>query len=72
MCNGSCMASAQDIISTIEACEVLGGIDRSTLTRWVEAGKVTPMHKMPGVTGAWLFTRAEIERVAAEQLKAAS
>jgi len=67
------MASPLDIISTVEACELLGGIDRSTLTRWVDAGKVIPMHKLPGATGAWLFTRAEIERVAEElEARAAS
>jgi excisionase family DNA binding protein len=53
-----------DIISTREACEFLG-VDRSTLIRWVDAGKVTPLRKFPGYTGGYIFYRAEIRRVAA-------
>lgn len=57
------------VINTGEACEILGGIDRSTLKRWVDDGKVKPLRKLPGDTGGYLFERTEIERVAALQAR---
>lgn len=50
---------------TPQACSVLG-IDRSTLTRWVRSGRIEPTGKLPGRTGAFLFTRAEVDRVKRE------
>lgn len=58
-----------DIIGADEASAILG-IDRSTLTRWIAAEKILPIRKLPGDKGAWLFSRAEIQRLA--DLKAAS
>lgn len=52
-------------LTTAEACEILAK-DRATITRWVEAGKLTPAHKLPGRTGAFLFSRADVEKLAAE------
>lgn len=52
------------MLGAAEACEQLG-IDRSTLTRWVRAGMLVPVHKMPGATGAYLFTPDEVKRVIA-------
>ena len=59
------------LLSSKQACEQLGGIDRSTLIRWVERGLITPAHKLPGATGAYLFSaeavaarRAAIETTA--------
>ena len=62
------------VVNTLEACEMLGGVNRSTLKRWVDEGKVTPMRKLPGETGGYLFLRAEIERFRdeREQAKAAT
>lgn len=48
------MTPTQALIGTAEAC-VLLGVDRSTLTRWVGAGRITPQHKLPGSNGAYLF-----------------
>jgi hypothetical protein len=31
------------------------GVDRTTISRRVEAGTLTPAAKLPGKTGAWLF-----------------
>ena len=56
-----------DLIGSAEACRILGDISRSTLTRWVESGRITPAYRLPGENGAVLFTRAEVERVAAER-----
>jgi predicted site-specific integrase-resolvase len=61
------MESATVVINTAEACERLGGINRSTLKRWVDDGKVVAFRKLPGETGAYLFDAAEIERVAAAE-----
>lgn len=38
------------------------GKDRSTVFRWVQLGKLTPVHKMEAATGAYLFDEAEVER----------
>lgn len=31
------------------------GVSRATLTRWVQAGKITPAYKADGPTGVMLF-----------------
>lgn len=50
------------LTSSADACKRLF-IDRSTLSRWVKAGKITPEAKAPGRTGAFLFDPADIERL---------
>lgn len=39
-------------------------IDRSSLVRRVRAGTLEPVQKLPAATGAYLFDRALIERLA--------
>lgn len=51
---------ASDIVGAAEACDLLG-IDRSTIARWVQLGKLKPAHKLPGLRGAFLFHRRDIE-----------
>ena len=51
---------------------MLGGVNRSTLKRWGDDGKITPLRKLPGWTGGYLFQRAEVERFAAERAEAAA
>lgn len=63
------MATPLPLIGSAEVCERLG-IDRSTLTRRVARGEITPVQKMPGETGAFLFAAAEVDRVVAEQAEA--
>lgn len=58
-----------ELVGSAEACETIG-IDRSTLTRWVKSGKAAIVDKLPGQTGVYLFTRAEVDRLATEQAKA--
>lgn len=53
------MSQPPDLIGSAETCDLLD-IDRSTLTRWVAAGKVAPAVRLPGRTGALLFDRAVI------------
>jgi predicted site-specific integrase-resolvase len=55
-----------DLVGLREAAEILN-VDRSTLFRWVQLGKVEPTMKLPGATGAMLFDRAEMQRLAAER-----
>lgn len=61
LCNSFQMESQPAIVNTAEACEMLGDVNRSTLKRWVDAGKVEPFRKLPGETGGYLFYRADIE-----------
>jgi predicted site-specific integrase-resolvase len=56
-----------DIIGTAEACTILG-CDKSTVSRMVTAGKLVPVVKNPGPTGAMMFHRADIEELAAARL----
>lgn len=56
------MPNATQLLSSADVCAALG-IDRSTLTRWVQSGKVVPFQKLTGRTGAYLFTADEIDRV---------
>lgn len=56
-----------ETVGSREACEMLGGIQRSTLTRWVASGRLEPAMRLPGKTGAYLFHRADIERLVGER-----
>lgn len=38
-------------------------IDRSTLVRWVRAGRITPVFKFPTTNGAYLFSRGDVEQL---------
>ena len=58
------MNPTDSLMTSAEVCDRLG-IDRSTLSRWVASGRISPTTKLPGIRGAFLFTRAEIERVKA-------
>ena len=60
------MANPEPLLTSAEACDILG-VDRSTLTRWITRGQIEAAQKLPSRTGAWLFTRAEIERARREQ-----
>jgi transcriptional regulator with XRE-family HTH domain len=50
-----------DYIGSSELCEILG-IDRSTLSRWVQSGRIKPAMKLPGLRGAFLFDRPTAAR----------
>lgn len=47
------------LLSSAEAAKALG-IDRSTLTRWVDSGRIVPLAKAPGLRGAFMFTSAAV------------
>lgn len=52
----------REFLSSSEVAARLG-IDKSTLSRWVKAGRIKPVYTAPG--GAQIFTVAEVERVQA-------
>ncbi len=52
-----------DLISAKQAAG-LAGVDRRTVTRWVEAGKLTPAMKLGDATGAYLFRASDVEALA--------
>jgi excisionase family DNA binding protein len=58
-------------VTSSTVCSQLG-IDRSTLVRWVQAGRITPAFKFPTSNGAYLFERAEVERIRNERTAATS
>lgn len=48
-----------DFIGSAQVCAE-AGIDRSTLSRHVAAGRITPALRLPGISGAMLFDRASV------------
>ena len=62
-------AVKHDMIGSKDSCRILG-IDKATLSRWVTAGQLTPVHKLPGRNGAYLFNRSDIEALATERATA--
>jgi predicted site-specific integrase-resolvase len=62
------MPSTDELIGSAEACEILG-VSLATLTRRVKAGAVKAV-KLPGLTGAYVYNRADVVAVATEQAKA--
>lgn len=49
------------------ATEVAAAFGRNTRTisRWTREGRLTPAYQLPGQTGAYIYDRAEIERLVA-------
>lgn len=39
-------------------------VSKDTLIRMIARGELTPVHKLPGDNGAYLFSRADVERLA--------
>ena len=50
---------APTLIGSAEVCE-WARIDRSTLSRHIAAGKIAPVVKLPGKTGAYMFDRRAV------------
>lgn len=49
-----------DTITATEVAEILG-VDPRTVQRQAAAGQLPSLAKLPGRTGAYLFSRAEID-----------
>ena len=56
-----------DEITARQALEILDRCDPSTISRYVKAGKLIPSRQLPGKTGARLFWRHDVERLAKER-----
>jgi predicted site-specific integrase-resolvase len=55
---------APEVIGSREVCRILQ-INKSTLTRWVASGRITPAGRLgEGRTCAYVFNRAEVEAMA--------
>lgn len=53
-------------MTSAEVCELLG-VDRSTLVRWVQLGRLEATYKFPGRNGAYLFDRDVIHALARDR-----
>jgi len=53
-----------DLIGSTEAYKLLG-VDRATFLRWREAGLITEVHRLEGPNGAYLFRRADVDKLLA-------
>lgn len=60
----------QDLVTTAEAALILGR-SVATVNRLAASGQLTPTHKLPGKTGAYLFNRSDIEAAAHDKASAA-
>lgn len=59
-----------DLVGSVEAGRILGRSPR-TVTRLVASGALVPVMTAPGgAFGAYLFARADVERLAREQASA--
>ena len=54
------------LINTAQVADRLG-VTPETVSRWVKSGRIAPAAKGDGLRGAYFFTEAEVERVAAER-----
>lgn len=60
----------KQFIGSAEAAEILR-IDRSTLIRWIAAGKLTPVLRASDTqTGAHLFKMTDVQRLARKRTAA--
>jgi hypothetical protein len=55
-----------DLLSTKDVAALTGESYRQTIRR-IEAGALTPAHKLPGLRGAFLFTKAAVDAYIAER-----
>ena len=59
------MPATPDLIGSREVCRLLD-VDKSTLSRWVAAGKITPVLRTSSSTNsAFLFNRRDVEKLVA-------
>lgn len=54
------MSKPNDLIGSKEACAILDR-DRSSLTRYVQEGRLVAVSKLPGRNGAFVFNRSDVE-----------
>ena len=49
----------KDLIGAATAAEILG-LERSTLTRWIQSNRIKPLAKLDGERGVYIFDRSEV------------
>jgi excisionase family DNA binding protein len=54
--------ATQDLITTAVAARRLG-INRTTLTRWVQVGRIKPAMIVPGYRGHFLFSPQSVDEL---------
>lgn len=54
------MSNPDELIAATEAASILGKSAR-TVSRLAEAGRLPVIQKLPGVNGAYLFRRGDVE-----------
>ena len=52
-----------DYLTANESAE-RAGVSRRTITRWIESGRLAPVAKLPGDTGALLFDPDDVDAAA--------
>lgn len=58
--------TGQELIGIAEAAH-LTGLDRRTLHRMIDKGELQPASKLPGLRGAYVLNRSDIEALAAKR-----
>lgn len=53
------MSDLGDLVPTVEACKILDGVHPSTISRWVQLGRLTPAARVGN--GLMLFRRGDVE-----------
>jgi excisionase family DNA binding protein len=65
LCNAQRMiVPTHKLIGSAEAATILG-VNKSTIIRWVAAGKLQPLQKLHGANGLYVFNRDDIEELVA-------
>lgn len=66
-----CPVTDDTLIGSTESSRILD-VDKATLSRWVSSGVITPVHKLPGRNGAYVFSRRDVEKLAAQRTQASA
>ena len=56
-----------ETVTSKEAADRIG-ISLSTFHNWIAAERITPVKKLPGARGPYLFDAADVERIREEHL----
>ncbi len=59
-------------LTTAEVAQICGGVSVKTVSRWVQAGELAPLTKLPGIRGAFLFDPKAVERFRAKRDRGAA
>lgn len=60
--------SDHDLIGSGEAASILG-VDKTTVIRWANKNRLTPVVRAPGPYGAFLFSRQQVVQIAQRRLQ---